>query len=56
VIANAIVSEPSAIPGIQRATRGRHLLHDQRQLVHACATAAVFLGEINAQEAEFAGL
>ena len=38
------------------AAVGRHLLHHQRQLVHARAAAAVLLGQVDADEAEFACL
>ena len=38
------------------AAAGRQLLHDQRQLVHAGAAAAVLLGQVDPEEAEFACL
>ncbi len=38
------------------AAAGRHLLHHERQLVHARAAAAVLLGQVDADEAEFACL
>jgi hypothetical protein len=39
----------------RRAGRG-HLLHDQRELVHARSATAVLLGQIHPDEAEFACL
>src|SRR6476619_7317119 len=40
----------------QRAAACGHLLHHDGQLVHACAAAAVLLGQVDADEAEFACL
>ena len=40
----------------QRAAARGHLLHDQGQLVHARAAAAVLLGQVDPDEAEFACL
>src|SRR6478752_447479 len=40
----------------QRRASGGHLLHYQRQLVHAGAAAAVLLGQVDPDEAEFACL
>ena len=40
----------------QGAARRGHLLHDHRQLVHACPAAAVLLGQVDPDEAEFARL
>ena len=40
----------------QRAAGRGHLLHHQRQLVHAGAAAAVLLGQVDPDEAEFACL